>query len=104
MAMLSEAEFKATFALPMKRLPLEAEPPFDFWPYFDSIPGNDFAGHECHGDVTYVWEDAVGRFQHVLFNSEDANVFMALVLDVHSQAVMGHRLLDFNELYALDET
>ena len=87
----------------MKRLEVEAEPPFDFWPYFDSIPDSDFAGNDCPGDVTYVWEDATSRFQHVLFNSQDANVFMVVVLDIHSQTVAGHRLLNLNELYSLGE-
>jgi hypothetical protein len=103
MANLSEDQFKATFGSPMKRLPVEAEPPFDFWPYFDSIPDSDFAGNECLGDVTYVWEDPTGSFQHVLFNSQDANVFMVVVLDIHSHAVAGHRLLNLNELYGLGE-
>jgi len=38
MKRLSEAEFKATFSEPMTRAPADAEPPFDFWGYFDAIP------------------------------------------------------------------
>jgi hypothetical protein len=103
MASLSEDQYKATFAPPMRRLPSEAEPPFDFGSYFDAIPAGDFAGYECQGDVTYVWEDASARFQHVLFNSQDKNVFMTVILDLHAQAVVGHRLLDLNRLYGLNE-
>lgn len=103
MASLSEDQYKAVFCPPMRQLPPETEPPFDFGPYFDAIPAVDFADYECQGDVTYVWEDASARFQHVLFNSQDKNVFMAVILDLHDQAVVGHRLLDLNRLYGLNE-
>ena len=104
MASLSEDQYKATVASPMRQLPPEAEPPFDFGPYFDAISPGDFASYECRGDVTYVWEDAAAKFQHVLFNSQDKSVFMAVILDLHDQVVVGHRLLNLNRLYGLDES
>lgn len=103
MANLSEDQYQATFCAPMRRLPPEAEPPFDFGSYFDAIPADDFADYECQGDVIHVWEDASARFQHVLFNSQDKNVFMAVVLDLHNQAVVGHRPLDLNQIYGFCE-
>ena len=102
MAVLSEEQYLATANSPMRQLPPAAEPPFDFGDYFDAIPDEDFAGHACHGDVTYVYEDAQSRFQHVLFNSQDRNVFMVVILDAVNRNVAGHRLLDLNELYGLD--
>jgi hypothetical protein len=103
MAVLSEEQYLAFADSPMRQLPCDAEPPFDFGDYFDAIPGEDFGGHVCHGDVTYVYEDAQECFQHVLFNSEDRNVFMVVILDLAKHKVAGHRLLDINELYGLDE-
>lgn len=103
MTSLSEHQYKATLSPPMRRLPLEIEPPFDFFPYFDAIPVADFNDYECRGDITYVWEDASAKFQHVLFNSQDKNVFMVVVLDLHARVIIGHRLLDLNNLYGLDE-
>ncbi len=86
----------------MQRLPPASEPPFDYWGYFDSIPSADFEQHDCSaGTVTYVWEHPNRRFQHVLVNSEDKNIFMVLVLDIDSQSVVGHRLLDLNQEYGL---
>ena len=87
----------------MRQLGQESSPPFDFWTYFDSIPPGDFAGHQFPGKVTYVYEHPSGTFQHVLVNSENKNVFLALVLDVPAKQVVGHRLLDFREMYDLDE-
>ena len=99
---LTQSEFDATFAAPMRRLSQETEPPFDFWPYFDTIPSNDFLGHRFSGDVTYVYEHPSGSFQHALVNSEDKNVFLVIVLNVSSKHVVGHRVLDLCAMYGLD--
>jgi hypothetical protein len=102
MKQLSEADYLATMAVPMKRLAADAESPFEFWDYFDAIPQSDFETHDCSaGSVTYVWEHPTGRYQHVLVNSEDKNVFMVLVLDIVGRSVLGHRLLDLNNEYGL---
>jgi len=103
MKRLTEAEFLATCSDPMRLLPLDASPPFEFWDYFDSIPSSDFEGHDCSAHaVTYVWEDSTARFQFVHVNSEDQNVFMVLVLDIAGGTVLGHRLLDLNREYGLE--
>jgi hypothetical protein len=102
MKQLSEAEYLATMAEPMKRLSADGGAPVDFWLYFDCSPAADFEQHDCSaGSVTYVWEHPAGRYQHVLVDCEDKNVFMVLVLDVHSREVLGHRLLDLNREYGL---
>jgi len=102
MKQLSEAEYLATMAEPMKRLASEAGAPFEFRDYFDAIPQPDFEGHDCSsGSVTYVWEHPTCSYQHVLVDSEDKNVFMVLVLDIVARDVLGHRLLDLNREYGL---
>lgn len=104
MPLLSEAEYHATMATPMRRVDSDAEPPFDFWAYFEQIPLQDFEGHDCsEGAVDYAWIDPTGRFQHALVKSEDKNTHMVLVLDLASKSVHGHRLLDLNREYGLNE-
>ncbi|MDR2188006.1 MAG: hypothetical protein LBE62_08140 [Azonexus sp.] len=100
---LTQEQFDATFAAPMRRLPQDAEPPFNFWPYFDAIPQDDFSGHQFPGEVTYVYEHPSGKFLHVLVNSEDPNVFLAIVLDMANRCVLGHRLLEFSSEYGLNK-
>ena len=86
----------------MRQLPPDAVPPLDFWDYFEAIPPEHFEGHDCsEGKVTYAWEDASARYQHVLINSEDKNIFMVIVLDLKDRHILGHRLLDLNRLYGL---
>ena len=94
-----------TFSKPMKRLSSNAIPPFEFWDYFSGIPTADFEGHDCSaGSVAYVYENSTGHFQHVLINSEGKNIFMALILDIQARNVFGHRLLNLNREYGLEQS
>jgi len=104
MARLSEAEFLATFAAPMQRVGDDGGPAVDFWPYVERIPAADFEGHDCSkGSVRYVWRDATGRYEHVLIDSDDRDVFMVVVLDRLAPVVIGHRLLDLGAMYGLED-
>ena len=102
MKRLSEAEFLATTTERMDRVGGEASRPFDFWPYFDAIPAEDFDGFDCSaGEVSSVYRSSNGRYEHVLVNSDDKDVFMVLVLDLNSQRVVGHYLLNLPVVYSL---
>lgn len=95
MPLLTEAEYKATMEPEPVRIGPDDKPPFDFWPYFDSVPKEDLGGHDfSEGGVTYAWEMPVKRIQHVLVNCEVEHVFLVLVLDLSRETVYGHYLLD----------
>ena len=101
MGLFSREEFLATFGVTRSPVPADAPAPFNFWLYFETIPEVDFEGHDCSaGRVQYVWREPA-RYDHVLVNSEDPNVFMVLVLDRTECRVLGHRLLDLNREYGL---
>ena len=74
----------------------------NFWDYFDEIQVEDFGKYDCStGVVTYIYRDSTGRFEHVLVNSDDGDVFMVLVLDLEQRSVFGHYLLDLPDKYGL---
>jgi hypothetical protein len=102
MPLLSREEYLTTLHSPMSRVMADESPSIDFWTYFDAIPAKDFEGFDCSaGEVTYAWRDATGRYEHVLVNSTEPNVFMALILDRTNMCVIGHRLLNLNFEYGL---
>lgn len=88
----------------MLRVGVDEEPPFDFWPYFEEIPEDDFEGFDCtEGLVDLAWRTGDGRFEHVLVSTrEDADIFMVIVLDRVSNSVVGHRLLNLKKEYGID--
>ena len=83
----------------MTRRGPDDEPLFDFWQYVDNIPREDYCGFDCHeGRVTFVYTSSTGHFEHVLFDSENPDVFMAIVLDLKRNKVHGHYLLNLRKL------
>jgi hypothetical protein len=95
MRLLSEAEYKATMAPEPIQIGPDDDPPFDFWPYFDQIPEAHLGGHDfTDGNVTYAWHMPASGLQHVLVDCERPNVFLVLVLDLATETVLGHYLLD----------
>ncbi|MBK1833957.1 hypothetical protein [Roseibacillus ishigakijimensis] len=104
MKKLDEAAFRKTSGgSGMIRVKINEGPPFDFWPYVEAIPEEDFNGYDCsEGRVEWVWRSEDSRFEHVLISTaEDVNVFMAVVLDRTHSVVVGHRLLDLNTEYGV---
>ena len=102
MPKLTEEDYKATWAPHPHRVDPNEEPPFDFWPYFEAIPPEDFGGHDFSaGAVPYAWRMRDSTYEHVLVGCETPNVFLVLVLDVIGRSVVGHHLLDLNRLYGL---
>ena len=90
---LTSAEFHATkIGKPEK---IEAgEPIFDFWAYVEAIPAEDFGENDCTaGVVGHVYRMG-DKFEHVLIQSQYAEIAMALVLDLDKKEVYGHYLLD----------
>jgi hypothetical protein len=103
MALLTAEQFRATFGESRHRVGDEG-PPFDFWPYIEAIPASDFDGHDCSaGIVESAYRMSPGPYEHVLVKSEDRNVFLVIVLDHTTGVVYGHRLLDLNCEYGLND-
>jgi hypothetical protein len=100
---LSRAEYLALQNGPTKPVGSEAEPVADFWPYYGSIPDQDFEGFDRkRGTVSHAYRDVTQRFEHVLVNTNDSNVFMVLVLAIADKKVIGHYLLNLNREYGLE--
>lgn len=99
---LTRGEFHATFTKSDAAGPRGGGAPVRLLAYFDAIPEADFEGFDgSEGVVSRAWQTSGGRYQHVLVNTQDQNVFMVLVLLLPNGVVYGHRLLDLNEEYGL---
>jgi hypothetical protein len=51
--------------------------------------------------VTHAWRMPGTAYEHVLVRCRTPDVFLVLVLDVAGHTVVGHRLLDLNQVYGL---
>ena len=101
---LTEAEFQATFASPMREVASADDTEVNIWPYVDAVPAADLQGFAIvDGMVAHVYRAAGDAYDHVLLPSETTNVFLAIVVDLKSRRVLGHHLLNLNEKYGLPD-
>ncbi len=99
---LTEEQFLATFPEPMRNITDSVEEVLDIWPYVESVPALDLAGHSVDdGTVEAAYRSADGRFDHALVMTRTANVYLVVVVDLRADEVYGHYLLDLNREYGL---
>jgi hypothetical protein len=100
--LLDEKAFRATLATPMRNVTNEATNVLDIWPYVAAVPVAELGGHSVYDRfVEYVYRDPIGRFDHVLVMTTTKNVYLVVVVDLHSDSIFGHHLLDLNNEYGL---
>jgi len=85
----------------MRNVTAEADAIVDIWPYVEAVErSND--GIADILDVAHVYRDSEARFDQVLIETGTFNVFLVIVIDLRSQSIFGHRLLDLNAEYRPD--
>ena len=99
---LSAAEFAACFDEPMVDVTddEDADLDIDIWPYVDALDPATY-GVESFDDVDRVYQDARGRYDQIIIETDRPDIFLVVVVDVRSQSIFGHRLLDLNVEYGL---
>lgn len=75
----------------------------DIWQYCDLIPEADFAGFSiADRNVEMVSRTPDRKYDHVLIPTETPNVFLVIIVDLSTQLVFGHHLLNLNQKYGLE--
>ncbi|AYD04069.1 hypothetical protein NCHU2750_46900 (plasmid) [Neorhizobium sp. NCHU2750] len=82
----------------MRDVTEDAEPAADIWPYVDGLD-LDAMRLPHLTDVHYVYRDAHGRYDQVLIGTGRYNTLLVIVVDRKLRSVLGHHLLDLNEIY-----
>jgi len=101
--LLNQTEFMATFAEPMRDVLASETNVIDIWPYVAAISTSDpFDNTIVDGCVEQVHRNGNGTFDHVLVPTMTKNTFLAVVVDLVYDSVLGHYLLDLNREYGLE--
>jgi hypothetical protein len=95
---LSQDEFDACFAEPMRDVTREAEARVDIWSYVEALD-LDVVGVPSVHDVEYVYRDANNRFDQVLIGTGRFNALLVIVVDLAKTEIVGHHLLDLGRIY-----
>lgn len=96
MARLTDEAYKLTLGDPMTALtPADLDRPIALGDYLDGIDPDELDGHDfSERAIDNVYRDPSERFIHVTFRSKTPDVFLAVVVEVPSDSVYGHHLLD----------
>jgi hypothetical protein len=97
---LTRAEFRRCFAESMRDMTGAAQAVTDIWPYVDGLDALA-EGVARIGDVAHIYRDGSCRYDHVLLETDRANVFLVIVVDLGARDVLGHHLLDLDIEYGL---
>ncbi|HYD27605.1 hypothetical protein [Brevundimonas sp.] len=97
---LTEAEFHAFFAPPMRDITESAEAIVDIWPYVDSLDLDEL-GLPHLNDVHYVYRDALNRYDQILIGTGRFNALLVIVVSLAAREIIGHRVLDLNATYGV---
>ena len=93
--LLTKDEFLACFAEPMKDMTVAPEAVTDIWLYVDHLEPTSL-GITRIEDVAHIYRDGLARYDQVLIQTDVANVFLVIVVDLTARAVLGHHILDLN--------
>lgn len=88
----------------MRNVTHSATNAIDVWDYVGSIPGSDLEGYTVLvGHVDRVYRNSHATFDHVLVPTETKNVYLTIVVDLTDESVHGHRILNLNAEYGVDQ-
>ena len=96
--LLTKDEFRECFTDPLRNMTAAPEAATDIWPYVDSLDPKGLGFTEI-GDVTSVYRDGKARYDQVLLQTDTANLFLVIIVDLSTKAVRGHHFLDLNARY-----
>ena len=100
--LLTHDDFKATFGSRMRDVMNEATEVIDIWPYVSSVSQSDLSGHTIYDQfVDHVYRTPDDRYDHVMVMTRTKNVHLVVVIDLVSDSIYGHHLLDLNKEYGL---
>jgi len=101
---LTEALFKSTTEGKMSNVTQQPGDCIDIWPYVRQLQESTQVPQKAlHGRfVEYVYRSQFNHYDHVLIPS-GINVFLVIVVDRIHCSVYGHRILDLNVEYGLNE-
>jgi hypothetical protein len=91
-----------TIIRPVRRLQAVERTELEVWPYVEEIPEEDFRGFDIRGnDVECVFRGCDDHYDHVLIPTTTWNTYLVVVVDRANNEVVGHHVLNRNDLYDL---
>jgi hypothetical protein len=97
---LEPTEVLSSIRRPVRKLQAVERDEIEVWPYVETI--DDLRGYSIDGkDVECVFRGADDLYDHVLIPTNTWNAYLVVIVDRASNAILGHHVLNRNDLYDL---
>jgi len=96
---LSPEEFIRTMSAEMKDVTETADPAIDISPYVEALMAEGLVLPNTLEEelIEIVYRNEEGTYDHILLPTDDEDIFIAIVIDLVGERIVGHYNMDLNE-------
>jgi hypothetical protein len=96
---LTPEEFILTMSEEMEDVTETAEPVVDISPYVSQLIAENLVLPDTLEEelIEIIYRNEEETFDHVLLPTDDEEIFIALVIDLENERIVGHYRMDLNE-------
>ena len=96
---LTPEEFISTMSAEMEDVTEWAEPVTDISPYVQALIDENLILSNTLEDelIEIIYRNAEGTYDHVLLPTDQEEIFIAIVIDLVEEEIVGHYKMDLNE-------
>lgn len=98
---LSKEQYLSTMGNKMNNVTENAQALVDVWEYAKQLLENNLISEYGYLKryIEAVYENEENTYQHILLFSNHKNVYVVIIVDVIGKEILGHYILDLNEVY-----
>ena len=102
---INQHDYKSTMMSGMSDVTETAEPVVDVWPYVKVLADEGIVSKYVPENflVEKVYRSNDNNYDHVLLPTSRENYVVVLVINIKTQAIIGHLLLEKTSLYTLNQ-
>ena len=96
---LSPEEFISTMSAEMEDVTETADPTVDITPYVEALIAEGLVLPNTLSEelIEIVYRNEEGTYDHILLPTDDEEIFIAIVVDLIGERIVGHYAMDLNE-------
>lgn len=98
---LSKEQYLSAMGNKMNNVTKSAQALIDIWDYAKELLEKHLISEYGFSKryIEAVYENEENTYQHILLFSNDENVYVVIIVEVIDRNILGHYILDLNEMY-----
>ena len=103
---LTKKEYKSTFSEKMNDVTNRADAAINIWGYVKLLDESKYylSNYIIEKElVELVYRNAANTYDHVLVPTYRKNIYLVIVVNIKSENIFGHYLLDLNKEYGIEK-